>query len=35
MEGRQPGDVRTNEDLTQATGDGLRWITYARIASEV
>jgi len=35
MEGQQPGDVRTNEDLTQATGEGLRWITYARIASEV
>ena len=28
-------DVRTTEDLTRATGDGLRWITYARIVSEV
>ena len=29
------GDVRSNEDLTRATGEGLRWITYARIVSEV
>ena len=35
MERQQPGDVRTNEDLTQATGEGLRWITYARIVIEV
>lgn len=35
MDGQQPGDVRTNEELTQATGEGLRWITYARIVSEV
>lgn len=35
MEGQQPGDVRTNEDLTKATGEGLRWITYARVVIEV
>jgi O-antigen/teichoic acid export membrane protein len=35
MDGQQSGDVRTNEDLTQATGEGLRWITYARVGSEV
>jgi O-antigen/teichoic acid export membrane protein len=29
------GDVRSNEDLTRATGEGLRWITYARIVSEL
>jgi lipopolysaccharide exporter len=35
MERQQPGDVRTNEDLTQVTGECLRWITYARIVIEV
>jgi PST family polysaccharide transporter len=35
VDAAQPGDVRTNEDLTRATGDGLRWITYARIVSEI
>jgi PST family polysaccharide transporter len=29
------GDVRTNEDLTQAAAAGLRWIAYARLAIEV
>jgi O-antigen/teichoic acid export membrane protein len=29
------GDVRTNEDLTQAAAAGLRWIAYARIAIEL
>lgn len=31
----QTKDVRTNEDLTQATAQGLRWITYTRIAVEI
>ncbi len=31
----EPEDVRTNEDLTRATGEGLRWITYARIVGEI
>jgi PST family polysaccharide transporter len=31
----QPGDVRSNADLTEAAGSGLRWITYARLAIEV
>ena len=35
MADEQPGDVRTNEDLTQATAAGLRWITYARLGIEV
>ena len=30
-----PGDVRTNEDLTEATAAGLRWITYSRVGIEV
>jgi lipopolysaccharide exporter len=30
-----PGDVRTNEDLTEATAAGLRWITYSRMGIEV
>lgn len=34
-DGPQPGDVRSNEDLTQATAEGLRWITYARIVVEI
>lgn len=28
-------DVRTNEDLTRVTGEGLRWVTYARIVGEI
>ena len=28
-------DVRSNEELTQVTADGLRWITLARIATEL
>jgi O-antigen/teichoic acid export membrane protein len=28
-------DARSNEDLTEAAADGLRWIAYARIAAEV
>src|SRR5918997_4916850 len=28
-------DTRTNEELTEATADGLRWITLGRIATEV
>jgi O-antigen/teichoic acid export membrane protein len=35
MEPLQPGDVRSNEELTHAAGAGLRWITHARIAIEV
>jgi O-antigen/teichoic acid export membrane protein len=31
----QPGDVRSNDELTQAAGTGLRWITHARIAIEI
>jgi lipopolysaccharide exporter len=31
----QSGDVRSNADLTEAVGSGLRWITYARIAIEI
>jgi O-antigen/teichoic acid export membrane protein len=31
----EPEDVRSNEDLTQATAEGLRWITYTRIAVEL
>ena len=29
------GDVRTNEDLTQAAAAGVRWIAYARAAIEL
>lgn len=32
---RQDGDVRSNEDLTQAAAAGLRWIAYARVAIEI
>ncbi len=28
-------DVRTNEDLTRVTREGLRWVTYARIVGEI
>jgi O-antigen/teichoic acid export membrane protein len=35
MDGAAPGDVRSNEELTQAAGNGLRWITHARIAIEI
>ena len=28
-------DVRSNEDLTQAAAEGLRWIAYARVAIEI
>lgn len=28
-------DVRSNQDLTEAAADGLRWVAYARIAIEV
>jgi len=28
-------DVRTNEDLTEATATGLRWVAYARLGVEV
>jgi O-antigen/teichoic acid export membrane protein len=31
----EPGDVRTNEDLTHVAGQGLRWVTYARIVGEI
>lgn len=31
----ETGDVRSNEELTQAAAGGLRWIVYARIAVEV
>jgi len=31
----QPGDVLSNEDLTQAAAGGLRWIAYARVAIEL
>src|SRR3954447_10450969 len=30
-----PSDVRSNDDLTRATGAGLRWVTYARIVGEL
>ncbi|MDA0166938.1 oligosaccharide flippase family protein [Solirubrobacter ginsenosidimutans] len=30
----QPGDTRSNEELTAATAAGLRWITYARMIIE-
>ena len=30
-----PGDVRSNEDLTEAAAEGLRWIAYSRIAIEM
>ena len=33
--GQEPGDVRTNEELTRATGQGLRWVTFARIFGEL
>jgi O-antigen/teichoic acid export membrane protein len=35
MGDEQPGDVRSNEELAQAVGSGLRWITHARIAIEI
>jgi O-antigen/teichoic acid export membrane protein len=44
MDGRSPlelmgeepaGDVLSNEDLTEATADGLRWIAYSRVATEL
>jgi PST family polysaccharide transporter len=35
MDERKTGDVRSNEELTQAAGTGLRWITHARIAIEI
>jgi PST family polysaccharide transporter len=35
MDESQPGDVRTNADLTQTTAAGLRWLTYARIVVEL
>jgi O-antigen/teichoic acid export membrane protein len=28
-------DVQTNAELTQATAAGLRWVTYARLATEI
>lgn len=30
-----PGDIRGTEELTRATGEGLRWITLTRVFSEV
>jgi PST family polysaccharide transporter len=33
--GQGAGDVRSNEDLTQAAAAGLRWIVYARVVVEV
>ncbi|HWM62696.1 MAG TPA: oligosaccharide flippase family protein [Solirubrobacterales bacterium] len=33
--GKPDGDVRSNEDLTQAAAAGLRWIAYARVAIEI
>ena len=35
MDGGQPGDVRSNADLTEATAGGLRWLTYARVLIEL
>jgi O-antigen/teichoic acid export membrane protein len=32
---QRDGDVRSNEDLTQAAAAGLRWIAYARVAIEI
>ena len=29
------GDVRSNEDLTEAAAEGLRWIAYSRVAIEL
>ncbi len=34
-EDRPDDDVRSNEELAQAAGTGLRWITHARIAIEI
>ncbi len=34
-EGQAAGDVRSNEDLTEAAAAGLRWIAYARVAIEL
>jgi O-antigen/teichoic acid export membrane protein len=31
----QPGDVRSNAELTEVTAGSFRWITYARIAIEI
>ena len=33
--GPEPGDARSNQDLTQAAAAGLRWVAYARIVVEV
>ena len=35
MDAPQPGDVRTNADLTEATASGLRIVTYAKIGTEI
>jgi lipopolysaccharide exporter len=35
MEGAQPQDVLSNEQLTQSAGSGLRWVTHVRITIEV
>ena len=35
MSERAPDDVRSNAELTKAAGDGLRWVTYARIGIEI
>ena len=35
MDEPDAGDVRTNDDLTEATATGLRWVAYARIGVEV
>jgi hypothetical protein len=31
----EPGDVRSNEELTDTAGSALRWITFARIGIEI
>ncbi|MGH2944546.1 MAG: oligosaccharide flippase family protein, partial [Solirubrobacteraceae bacterium] len=35
MQGERSDDVRTNEELTEATAVGLRWVTYTRIGLEL
>jgi PST family polysaccharide transporter len=30
-----PGDVRSNEELTEAAASGLRWVAYARVGIEL
>jgi lipopolysaccharide exporter len=35
VDGQPPSDVRSNDELTRATGEGLRWVTLTRIVSEL